>query len=270
MFSKIASLLVLFAALGSASVSCTTDINPTGILGGDVEAAGSPVGTDALGCLTAAGGGLTVSQASGPWNDLWTAWSITKEKSSNPLVNVFFHYDYTFTDPTPEANADLAYLLLGISPTCETASSRNLLLLTVCIDSVTGATIDSQPKTYTNPPNTGMPAPLWALKLDANSATSTLNISFDSTRRPVWQDFYVNSLADGSGLYAYNAGFGLASGIPGFFLAAPDTEPVGRSVTPEPRFFVLIAAGLGAALFGAKLYKRRHALPAAGQGTAPH
>jgi hypothetical protein len=195
-FYKIAPLLVLFAALASASISCTTDINPTGTLGGNVASPGLSVGTDVLGCLTAAGGGLTVSQPRGPWNDLWAAWSITKEQSSNPLINIYFHYNYTFSDPTPEVNADLAYLLLGISSTCETASSKNLLLLTVCIDSVTGATIDSQPTTYTNPPNTGMPASLWALKLDATSATSTLNISFDSTRKPVWQDFYVNSLAN--------------------------------------------------------------------------
>jgi hypothetical protein len=130
-FNKIAPLLVLFAAVASASVSCTTDINPTGTLGANVESPGLPVGTDVLGCLTAAGGGLTVSAPNGPWNDLWAAWSITKEKSPNRLVNIYFHYDYTFTDPTPEANADLAYLLLGISPTCETASPKNLLLLTV-------------------------------------------------------------------------------------------------------------------------------------------
>jgi hypothetical protein len=105
-----------------------------------------------------------------------------------------------------------------------------------------------------------MPASLWALKLDATSATSTLNISFDSTRKPVWQNFYVNSLTDGSGLYAYNAGFGLPGGVPGLFLEAPDTGSV-PSVTPEPSFGVLIAAVLIVALFAAKSYVGRSQVP---------
>jgi hypothetical protein len=59
-------------------------------------------------------------------------------------------------------------------------------------------------------------------------------------------------------LFAYNAGFGLSGGIPGFFLAAPDTE---RSVSPELSFFVLITAVLMAALFVKRRLGRRQPQP---------
>jgi hypothetical protein len=202
---------------------------------------------------------LVANSQSSPWNDFFVAWTIQSLGSSN------WQYTYTLSDPTSEGRAsNIAYLLLGVSPTCGTAS-QSQFKAGICIGDVTGATIDPSqaiphtdldaPKTWTAtgpPPNPGLISSLYALKLDNTTSSPTINVTFDSTRRPVWQDFYANASSNGQGAYAYNTGFGIGKESKGFFLAAPDTEPGAQNVTPEPSFYILMLGGIIATYFTQK------------------
>lgn len=252
MLARVLAVLFLYVGSGSAAVSCSSHINPLGTFSTTVAV------SNLNGCLKIGGGGLLANSSSSPWNDFFVAWSIKSLGTSN------WQYNYTFSDPTSEGtSSNIAYLLLGVSPTCGTASQTQFKA-TVCIGNVTGTTIDPSqaiphsqldaPKTWTGagpPPNPGLIAPLYALKLDNTSSSPTINLAFDSTRRPVWQDFYANASSNGQGAYVYNAGFGIGKNA-GFFLAAPDTEPGAQNVTPEPSFFVLMLGGIVATYFTQK------------------
>ena len=91
------------------------------------------------------------------------------------------------------------------------------------------------------PGNPGMPGSMHGVKFDETVGT-TLTISFDSNRMPVWGDFYAK---DGTGTYLYNSGFladdpvvAAHDGAEQGHLLRPDT------VVPVPGAMLLGSIGL--------------------------
>ena len=71
------------------------------------------------------------------------------------------------------------------------------------------ATTAEGPKTFgPGPSNPGIPGDLYGIKWDLNPTSTTLEISFTTSRAPVWGNFYAkDGKNSGNDLYAYNAGF---------------------------------------------------------------
>lgn len=64
-----------------------------------------------------------------------------------------------------------------------------------------------------SPANPGIPGSIFGIKIDTNG-TSPTKLSFDSTRMPMWGDFYAKG---GSNSFAYNSDFGVAVANPNDF-----------------------------------------------------
>ncbi|PWU04411.1 MAG: hypothetical protein C5B51_16840 [Terriglobia bacterium] len=231
MLTRTLALVVVFAGIGSASLTCDTNLNPLGSL------AGAVLGANMTGCLTVAGGGLVSTDST--WSDFTMAWQVTQIQNG---PNSLFEYKYTFSDPAHAS--DLLYVLLGLSNTCLFATKTDPPNGgTFCVYNLSDTLY--QPGSYnsagggntTN--NPGLPGSIWALRLDGTPGSGTLDVTFDSVRRPVWQNVYARD-ADVSAVY--NAGF--LTGVNSYFIAAPDSN-----VVPEPNQVAAILCLLGAAWF---------------------
>jgi hypothetical protein len=170
-------------------------------------------------------------------------WTVTENPDGT------WHYDYTFSHP----RGDTSHFLLEVS------SSFTL-------DDIFNAGGDFEEielGTWTpGGSNPNMPGPLFGLKFDDAEETDT-EIYFDSTRRPVWGDFYAK---DGnSGGYgqnaAWNSGFldvdpsgPAADGSLANHLLVPDSFGT-IPPTPVPESSSLLL--LGAALMGTALVTRK-------------
>lgn len=104
-----------------------------------------------------------------------------------------------------------------------------------------------------SPGNPGMPADVYGIKFEETSG-STLAISFKSSRRPMWDDFYAkDGKAGGQGINAaWNAGFvaldptvGLHDGPEQWHLLVPDTIDE-QMLVPEPGSLLALGSGLTA------------------------
>jgi hypothetical protein len=109
------------------------------------------------------------------------------------------------------------------------------------------------------PENPGMPADMWGIQCDLTFPSTTVTLSFDSDRRPVWGDFYARTWGiycpagqhafTTTGLnWVHNRGFSAsdvdpadpaASGSVLNHLLVPDSSPV-----PAPGAVLLSALGL--------------------------
>lgn len=168
--------------------------------------------------------------ATGPWNTgngFEIGWNVTQSGST-------FHYAYHVSGVNDTNLAkNLSHILFQVSPNF-TASD---------IFNVTGATLwyDS-PGTY-NPgtSNPNMPNSLYSVKFGDFVNPANATIEFDSTRAPIWGDFYTKdgTFKVGNVHYdvtAWNSGFG---GVEGAKIGVPDT-----ATAPIPGSLVLLGSGL--------------------------
>jgi len=172
----------------------------------------------------------------------WLVTPIT-DFDSNPDID-YFNYAYTFT-AKESSGGGLSHFILEVSSQFSLDELWGLTptTLTIAVDS---------PKTYgISPANPGIPGNIYGIKIQSftNNGDNTWAVSFNSTRVPVWGDFYAKG---GAVNYAYNTGFLLAdpTGLAGdgMHIAVPDTYAV-----PVPAAVLLGLLGLGVA--GIKLRK---------------
>jgi hypothetical protein len=224
------ALLLVASPAAFANLTCTTNINPTGMYQQAVGAG------NLTGCLQAPTG-LTPDPAPTPWGTAYIAWQITPTATG-------YQYNYTFFDPSTE-DADPSHLIVGLSARC--GEDPN------CITNVQGADVNAtsiatHPATGSSQPNPGMPGDLYGIKLDTKNDPNPFSFSFHSNRIPVWQNFYAKK---GKDIFLYNAGFGV-TGVASYFLAAPDSV-----VVPEPGFYGMLAAGLTGLYLAVQRRKRQ-------------
>jgi len=129
--------------------------------------------------------------------------------SDQPLVlgwNVEFdgsvwHYEYTFNELGLEGA--LSHMILEVSDSFTES------------DVIDPSHAFEGPETYgpANPSNPNIPDTIWGIKFDTGGSDGSTVVSFDSTRAPVWGDFYAKDGTKGGA--AWNAGF-----------TNPDTDPI--------------------------------------------
>jgi len=178
------------------------------------------------------------------WDDISTkiTWDVDPIDIGDNGTIDYYHYAYTFTAPSP---GSLSHFILEVSPQFETGDFWNL---------TSGLGFEG-PDDYGpgDPANPNIPGGVWGLKFadsfTQNPITGAFEWSFDSTRVPVWGDFYAKGGVDN---YAYNSGFMVADPTTllgdGKHIAVPDTYKV-----PTPTAVLLGILGLGAV--GLKLRK---------------
>jgi hypothetical protein len=221
----VVTALFLFGGIASADVNCSSSFNTQGILG---QAAST------TGCLRAADGELQPDPGPTAWGDFFVAWNIT-------LSGSVYTYNYTVSDPgSPQK--DLSHFLLGLSSSCTTATTSNTQGSN-CIWAASSTLEGVDTWGDEGNSNPGIPNAFWSIKFSGDNVDNgSETVSFKSTRAPVWQDFYAKSgTYSGGNTYVYNAGFGHTG--TNWYVAAPDTS----TATPEPRFYGLLLACMGAA-----------------------
>jgi len=187
------------------------------------------------------------------------------------------HYDYTFT----VNQHDISFFLLEVSDSFDTANSSDISNLYVT--GTGGVYTLNNTQTYSpgNPYYT-MPGGITAIKFDGfdntSQSTTTLSISFDSTRMPEWGDFYArcgvrteHTSGEKPWNSAWNTGFisGETAGAGNDAIAlnhllVPNTAPLSGGafsysgtlvLVPEPVSTVLFIMG-GGLLAGRRYFRR--------------
>ena len=160
-----------------------------------------------------------------------------------------WHYQYTFNEL--ELTGGLSHFILEVS---------DCLMPSDIIDP-SHPLESGDPQLYSpgDPSNPSLPDDIWGIKLDTGGGGMTV-VSFDSSRDPVWGDFYAKDGTKGGA--AWNAGFtdpdvdpmaAAASGSIDSHILVPDST---TTVVPAPGAVMLGAAGM--ALVG--WLRRRKAL----------
>lgn len=214
--AKISGLILLLtASCAFATITCSTNIDPKGVLG-------SSAGGYLTGCLTVKGTGLTANPDTDYWDGASIAWQVS------PIAGGYL-YEYTWTGARTDVSS---YLIVGLSTCCNLSNG--------CLwDVQTPVWVEKWDSTD----NPGFPTGISfdGIKLgDIPYFGQTYSFSFKSNRVPVWQNFYIkdgNDPTSGEPLYAYNTGISQTTGL-SYYIVAPDT------VIPEPGFYGLLALGL--------------------------
>jgi hypothetical protein len=173
--------------------------------------------------------------ATDPWGStaqggFSVSWDITK--SGN-----IWHYSYTFSD------INGGYLPKNISHVILQVSDNFTIN---DISNVTGASLSyDSPKTYdSGVSNPNMPSSIYGLKFDSFDNAALMKISFDSTRSPMFGDFYTrDGKSNGIFVTAWNQDFG-TDGL--FKIGVPDTK------TPVPSSVFLFSTGVIGILISGK------------------
>jgi hypothetical protein len=177
--------------------------------------------------------GLT---ANGDWlsDGFRVAWDI----SSNGDGTWSYHYD--LTKPFDASlRKDVSYFILQVS---DNFTSRD----------ISGGWV---PGWYQggNPSSPGIPGPIWGIKVELNDNNS---FSFDSTRAPMWGDFYAKGGTSESGTVwndVYNSDFGVPVSNPNDYDQTPvdgQQRPLYKVLVPDtiPEPPTMIVLGLGSVL----------------------
>lgn len=214
------------------------------VLTADVAA---PLGSDSR---STTGGGVIGTQNWGTGGDGFKiSWDITQVGSN-------FHYIYSITDATGGAlSKDMSHFILQLS---NNITGQNFASN---IFNVSGATITDGPRTFSpsdpGSSNPGLPGDIYGIKFETFDSASSPSFSFDSTRAPVWGDFYTKDGKTGQqDVYAYNAAFGTSpdGNTTDFngWIARPDTTVA----VPEPSTWLLLGSTLGFVIIG-KRYRTK-------------
>jgi hypothetical protein len=195
------------------------------------------------------GHGLTNGDGSG-YDDLTLNWTIVEK------ANGTFDYSYWvsgFVSPV------LSHLIIELSADCITNTGAN------CVTSAkVGSLAAATPAVFAlgdwcygasgnlgvqcqGNSNVGLPTDILGAEFTNLPGSTTVIITFNSTRAPVWGDLYLK----GGQQYVYNQGNGrhATDSNPLDFIARPDSA--GLSETPEPSSFGL--AGVALALLSARV-----------------
>lgn len=199
---------------------------------GSALSAGVPVSPSDFVSSRTSGAGVT---ATSPWSNpggFTLGWNITQTGST-------FHYLYTLTIPQKNPS----HILLQLSNTITDQNFNQI---------ITNFELNGSPYTPVGPElfvpggmgnsNPGLPGNLYGMKIDFSGGVLN-TFSFDSTRAPMWGDFYSkDGKSGGHDVIAYNTGFG-QNPTPNFqnWIAVPDTHEIN---VPEPTTYALLAACL--------------------------
>jgi len=190
------------------------------------------------GSLSVADGGLI---ATGGWNDPSTTLSWVVDDTTTPGK---WHYSYTLTVPAKgishvifEASDGDPDELFTIENLFSSSSDPSGWILDTTI----------QLHTAGGGANPNMPEDMYGIKFNAAFDTTTITVSFDSDRVPVWGDFYSkDGVSNGVDISLYNAGFAAidptatpANGSVDNHLLVPDTY------IPAPGALMLAGIGTG-------------------------
>lgn len=122
-------------------------------------------------------------------------WSITAPSQNGTQ---YYHYVYTLTDSSGNAlKHPQNNFLLEVS-TAITSSNGT-------ISNISPGLVESGPRTYTTANFSTLPGSIYAIDLSTPSNPAGM-YSFDSTKAPVWGDFYAQSNRNRR---AYNTSFGV-------------------------------------------------------------
>jgi MYXO-CTERM domain-containing protein len=156
-----------------------------------------------------------------------------------------WEYEYTVStfSGTSTENRRLSHLWMEVT---EGAAASDFVL--------TGAAIDDGPKTHSGgPAEDGFPGTMYGIKIGGNDAT-TFTFTIRTGRAPVWGDWYAK---DGSGTWAYNAGFNLADPTSNALLAVENDHIVRPNGMDKPAPAPGAASLVGLGLAAAAVHRRR-------------
>ena len=210
------------------------------------------VPTSYSGSLSVSGGtgdGLLVATAQ--WNNPATTLSWVVDDATTPGK---WHYQYTFSVPTKA----ISHMLLEVSDADPGPAFTLDNLFSPTTNPANWISFPIPIQVWTDQQgNPGLPGPMYGMKLNNAFAATTVVISFDSDRMPVWGDFYAKSGGNPVPL-VYNNGFLLADPTVGAHngseqdhLLVPDST---MTVIPVPGAMLLAAIGTG---FAGWLRRRR-------------
>lgn len=165
------------------------------------------------------------------WSLVTIEWTVTL----NP--GVCWHYEYTIASDDEPA---ISHAIIGTSLSFMASDVTNWS------GTPSAGTLEVQLFEAGGSDNPNMPEDLFGLKWQDFGELSSITFSFDTTRQPVWSDFYIKGGGKNNFGDAWNAGFSdpnplavAANGSINDHLLTPDTH------MPEPATLALLAIGTG-------------------------
>ena len=191
-----------------------------------------------LSVVGGSGDGLLV--ATQQWNNPATTLSWVVD---NTTTSGKWHYQYTLSVPTKA----ISHILLEVSDADPGPAFTLDNLFSPATNPANWISLPAIIQVWTDQQgNPGLPGPMYGIKFNSAFAATTVVISFDADRMPVWGDFYAKSGGNPPPL-AYNNGFLLAdptvgphNGSEQDHLLVPDSM---MTVIPAPGAMLLAAMG---------------------------
>jgi len=170
------------------------------------------------------------------WADAATVFSWDVKEAGTSGGFILWEYDYTFKVPAK----DISHVIIEVSDGAKIGEFSFLAGTPV------GELGEYSAKGH-GKSNPGMPGLMTGMKFEGTSTTS--NLSFTTTRAPVWGDFYAKTGKNkGNDVYAFNTGFSITDpivaahdGAESYHILRPDTRQI---PVPEPATMLLFGSGL--------------------------